>query len=204
MGLAAAAAVLCCAASAWSNVVASWDFNGLSGAIPASIAADTGHGTLSLAEFTGGLSATSGTTINAAGGAVAGQSLAIAGQSQNGRSIVIDVETVGWRQLELSMAALRSGTGFASVAVQIWDGLAWNAVGSVAAGTSQWQPFYIDLAQQTFADNGSLRLRLQLSGATSANGNVRLDNLRIDGIVVPAPGAAALAGAALARRRRRP
>ncbi len=61
----------------------------------------------------------------------------------------------------------------------------------------------MDLSSFTFVENGSLRLRIQFSGATSASGNARIDNVRIEGSLVPAPGAIAAIGVAAAAGARR-
>ncbi|MCE9619502.1 MAG: hypothetical protein K8R92_06305 [Planctomycetes bacterium] len=200
--LASMAMVLCCARGAGADVVSAWDFNALTGTVPATLVADTGHGGLSLAEFTGGLSVLSGTDINAVSGVAAGQGLTVTGSSQNSKSMVIDVDTQGMQQLQLSVAARRSTSGFAGMLVQIWNGQSWLDVGTISASTTQWVRHAMDLSAFTFADNGSLRLRIQLSGATGASGNARLDNLRVDGTIVPAPGVLAAAGAAAAGARR--
>ncbi|MSR34034.1 MAG: hypothetical protein EXS12_04455 [Phycisphaerales bacterium] len=197
------ATVLFCAQSAMADVVAAWNFNSLTGAVPTSLAADAGQGGLSLTEFTGGLSGLVGTDINAYNGDIAGQSLTVTGTSQNTKSLVIDVNTQGKKQLQFSMAARRSSSGFAGMLVQVWNGELWKDVGSVSANTTQFQLYSMDLSSFTFVENGALRLRIQFSGATSASGNARIDNLRVDGSLVPAPGAIAAAAAVAAAGARR-
>ncbi len=197
------ATMLFCANSALADMVAAWNFNSLTGTVPASLAANVGQGGLSLAEFTGGLSGLVGTDINATNGDVAGQSLTVTGMTQNTKSILIEVDTRGKKQLQFSMAARRSSSGFAGLLVQVWDGQIWRDVGNVSANTSQWQLYAMDLSSYTFADNSSLRMRIQLSGATSSSGNVRIDNLRVDGTLIPAPGAIAAVAVAAASGARR-
>ena len=200
---ASVATVLFCAQSALADVVAAWNFNSLTGTVPTSMVADAGQGGLSLSEFTGGLSGLVGTDINAYNGDIAGQSLTVTGTTQNTKSLVIDVNTLGMKQLQFSMAARRSSSGFAGMLVQVWNGEIWKDVGSVSANTTQFQLYSMDLSSFTFVENGSLRLRIQFSGATSASGNARIDNLRIDGSLVPAPGAIAAIGVAAAAGARR-
>ena len=183
------AAVLFCAQNALADVVAAWNFNALVDPVPSMFTADNGHGGLSLADFTGGLSPLVGTDINAVSGVLAGQALTVTGLSQNTKSLVIDVDTQGMNRLQFS--------------VQVWNGQLWNDVGVISASTTQWQIHSMDLSSYTFADNGSLRLRVQFSGATSSSGNARIDNLRVDGSLVPAPGAIAAAGAAVIAGARR-
>ena len=200
---ASVATVLFCAQSALADVVAAWNFNSLTGTVPTSMVADAGQGGLSLSEFTGGLSGLVGTDLNAYNGDIAGQSLTVTGTTQNTKSLVIDVNTLGKKQLQFSMAARRSSSGFAGMLVQVWNGEIWKDVGSISANTTQWQLYSMDLSSFTFVDNGSLRLRLQFSGATSSSGNARIDNLRIDDSLVPAPGAIAAIGVAAAAGARR-
>ena len=190
------ATVLFCAQSASAEVVAAWNFNALVDPVPSMFTADTGHGGLSLADFTGGLSPLVGTDINAVSGVLAGQALTVTGLSQNTKSLVIDVDTQGVHQLQFSMAARRSSSGFSSLLVQVWNGQLWKDVGAISASTTQWQSHSLDLSSYTFIDNGSLRLRVQFSGATSSSGNARIDNLRVDGSLVPTPGAIVAVGAA--------
>ena len=114
---ASVATVLFCAQSALADVVAAWNFNSLTGTVPTSMVADAGQGGLSLTEFTGGLSGLVGTDINAYNGDIAGQSLTVTGTTQNTKSLVIDVNTLGMKQLQFSMAARRSSSGFAGMLV---------------------------------------------------------------------------------------
>ena len=197
------ATVLFCAQGAFADVVAAWNFNSLTGAVPTSFAADAGQGGLSLLDFTGGLSGLVGTDVNAYNGDIAGQSLTVTGTTQNTKSLVIDVNTSGMKQLQFSMAARRSSSGFAGMLVQVWDGQIWKDVGNISANTTQWQLYSMDLSSFTFVENGALRLRIQFSGATSASGNARIDNLRVDGSLVPTPGAIAAVGMAAAAGARR-
>ena len=105
---ASVATVLFCAQSALADVVAAWNFNSLTGTVPTSMVADAGQGGLSLTEFIGGLSGLVGTDINASNGDIAGQSLTVTGTTQNTKSLVIDVNTLGKKQLQFSMAAVRA------------------------------------------------------------------------------------------------
>ena len=201
VALAGAAGTWLCACSARADVVAGWNFNTLTGAVPAFLQADSGGGVVSFGEFTGGLGALAGTDVNAMAGEVAGQSLSITGSGQNGHALVLEVDTAGRTQLSLSVAARRSASGFSVAAVEAWNGTGWQRVGAFDASTTQWQQHQFSLAECTFLENGSARIRLKVENATSGSGNIRFDNLRIEAVPGPA-GAAALgaAGAAAARR----
>ncbi len=202
--LAGAASLSLCACAARADVVANWNFNGLSGAVPASLGADQGTGTMSLADFTSGLGVLAGTDLNAWSGDPAGMGLVVTGSGQNGRALVMDVRTEGLGDLVFSVAARRSGSGFASTSVQVWDGDAWRMAGSIDASTTQWQVHTIDLATFDFLEQASrARVRVLVDGATTSSGNIRFDNLRLSAMPVPGPGAAAAIGAVAAGAARR-
>lgn len=202
VALAGAAGMWLCACSARADVVANWNFNTLSGTVPPTLQADAGAGVASFGEFTSGLGSLAGTDVNALAGEVAGQALVITGSGQNGRSVVIDLDTTGHVQLSVSVAARRSSSGFSTASVEAWNGTAWQRIASFDASATQWQQHQFSLAECTFLDNGSARLRLKVENATTGSGNIRFDNLRIEAVPGPA-GAAALgaAGAAAAARR---
>lgn len=201
--LAGAAVLWFGACSARAEVVAGWHFNGLTGGVPGSIAADAGAGSVSLTQFTGGLGTLAGTDVNAWPGDPAGLALAVTGSGQNGRWLEITADTAGRNHLSLSLAARRSSSGFAQALVEAWDGQSWRSVGTVEPSATQWQQHIVDLRDFTFPADGSARLRIRVEGATSGSGNVRLDNLRLEAGVVPSPGSAAALGAAAAIGSRR-
>ncbi|MFZ4722161.1 MAG: hypothetical protein ACOYMI_03315 [Phycisphaerales bacterium] len=202
--LTGAASLWLCACGARADVVANWNFNGLSGAVPAALGADQGAGSMSLLEFSGGLSALAGTDLHAWNGDVAGMGLVVTGSGQNGRALVLDVRTEGLVDLMFGVAARRSASGFASTSVQVWDGTAWRLAGSIDASTTQWQVHTVDLSSFDFLEQvSSARVRLVVDGATSSSGNIRLDNLRITAMPVPGPGPAAAIGAVAAGATRR-
>lgn len=197
--LVGAASAWLCACSARADVVAAWNFNALAGAVPPVLMADAGSGTVGLGEFTGGLGSLAGTDVNAMGGDAPGQGLVVTGSGQNGRSIVLEVRTSGLAGLSLSVAARRSGSGFAVAAVEAWDGASWQRAGVLDASTTQWLAHDFDLSAFVFLDDIAVaRVRVKLEGATSGSGNIRLDNLRLEANQVPGPGAAAAIGAAAA------
>jgi hypothetical protein len=60
----------------------------------------------------------------------------------------------------------------------------------------QWQQHHFSLSEFTVLNNGMARLRLKVENATSGSGNIRFDNVRVEGVPVPGPGGAAAIGAA--------
>jgi hypothetical protein len=202
--LTGAASLWLCACSARADVVANWNFNGLVGAVPTVVGADHGAGSMSLTDFAVGLSALVGTDLHAWSGDAAGMGLVVTGSGQNGRALVLEVRTEGLVDLVFGVAARRSGSGFASTSVQVWDGAAWRTAGAIDASTTQWQVHTVDLAAFDFLEQvASARVRVVVDGATSSSGNIRFDNLRLSATPVPGPGPAAAIGAVAAGVTRR-
>jgi len=194
--LAGAAGVWLCACSARADVVASWNFNGLSGTVPATVQADAGKGVANFTEFTGGLGSLAGTDVNALTGDVAGQALSVTGSGQNGKSMVFEVDATGLSQLSISLASRRSSSGFSTATIDVWNGTAWQRATTFDASTVQWQQHQFSLSEFTVLNNGMARLRLKVENATSGSGNIRFDNVRVEGVPVPGPAGAAAIGAA--------
>jgi hypothetical protein len=206
-GLAAgaiAAGSLALASAAHAEVLASWNFNAWEPARDLLASPDRGSGLLDLSAVSTGLAAFAGTTANSIEGDPAGFAMSIVGQSHNGGVIHLYAPTGGFEHFSVSFAARRTASGFASNRVELWDGAAWLALGGFAAG-SDWVVEAFEFSQPSSAPPQELVLRFTLGGATTSSGNLRIDNLRVEGRAVPAPGALALLGlgAMAARRRRR-
>lgn len=202
-GAALVAALLGVADLAGAELVAGWNFNGFNPQTDLTVAADRGSGLIDLNEVAGGLNAFAGTTANAVTGDAAGLALSFVGQSLNGRSIYIHADVGSATQMTISFAARRTDTGFSDNRLELWVAGAWTTVGTFAAG-SDWPVSRFDFEMPSMLGVGTATLRLTLGGATTATGNLRLDNLRVETRAVPTPGALALLGlAGLASRRRR-
>lgn len=206
-GLAAGAIAACSlalASAAHAEVLASWNFNSWNPQQDLLVSADRGGGLLDLSDLSSGLAAFAGTTVNAIDGDAAGAALSIVGQIHNGLPIFLYAPTGGFEQFSLSFAARRTDSGFASNRVELWDGTEWIALGGFAAG-SDWPVHAFEFARPAASPPEELVLRITLGGATTSAGNMRIDNLRVEGLAVPTPGALALLGlgAMAARRRRR-
>lgn len=123
-----------------------------------------------------------GTTVNAGpefstttGGAA---SLALANSTANGKSVIFKVDMTGLANLAISYATRGTATGFNS---QNWeystDGVAWNSFGTVTSITDVFTAR--SLAPTSGLNNAATAyVRLTISGATSAGGNNRLDNIQ--------------------------
>jgi hypothetical protein len=202
--IAAFAIALVAGSSASAELIAAWNFNAWNPETDFTVAADHGSGLIDLTAVSGALSAFAGTATNAFGGDSAGSALSIVGQAQNGRAIHLSAATGAAERLTLSFACRRTDSGFTDNRVEAWVAGDWIEVGSFAGG-ADWpvHTFEFDAPTQLFG--GVTELRITIGGATSATGNIRFDNLRLESRSVPAPGALALLGlgATVARNRRR-
>ncbi len=164
-----------------------------------------GNGTLDFTSFGTGATSLGGTDLNAQASVLAGDSLGLSGMSHNGAFAQIDLSTAGMADLSLSFATRRTATGFSNNRVEAWIGGSWTLVSTFSGPTTTWEVITVDLSALNALENGLASLRLVFDGATSGSGNIRIDNLTIEGSAVPVPGAVALLGLAgvLGTRRRR-
>lgn len=207
--LASIAAAAFAAGSSQAALIAYWHFNDLdlTGGAPSSISADSGVGTISLANWGGTIDNFAGSTINRLGTDLAGVSLSLVNSSGNGSFIAIDFSTMGLTDVVLTFATRGTSTGFDS---GLWsystNGIDFtpSGVGNTARTASTFALATVDLSSVTAINNqASVTLRYTLDGATSGSGNNRIDNLQINAIPEPSISLfSALGGLALLRRRR--
>ena len=159
------------------------------------------------------LNAFTGTAINAGAGfsttTSGAAALALLNNTANGKSAVFRFSMAGFQDLVVSYATQRTSTGFSS---QAWsfstDGLNWTDHQTISGLPTSF-------ATQTLGSitglNGATDayLRLTVSGASTANGNNRIDNIQFNATAVPEPtsmllaGSVALGGVFLRLRRKR-
>ena len=224
-GIIAFAAVAGIASAASADLIAYWNQNGNANALAPDgfgytaasfpMAADAGSGTWSLDSYNpavdgNGIYTTvdsfSGTTSGALFGDAAGGSFSFIGDSNNGASVVLSFNGSLFEDITLDFARRGTSTGFNSVVVSYSTdgGSTLTAVGSLlgTAGSS-FTLHNFDLSGLDGVANA--QIWITFDGASSSNGNQRLDNVQINGTLVPAPGAFALLGMGglLAARRRR-
>ncbi|MCC5881003.1 MAG: ExeM/NucH family extracellular endonuclease [Idiomarina sp.] len=187
-----------------SQPIAYWAQNdnelvdGGNGFTPASfpMPADVGNGSLYLINFNDEvqngayrfIQSFAGSTSNALPGFGSGGSLSPqggAGNSNNGMSIVMEVETTDLQDIQVSWAQRGTGTGFNS------REFAWSVDGSnytvvetdTGALGSSWSVQEYDLsAVSALNDQPNVYFRITLDGASNQNGNNRFDNLLVSAI----------------------
>jgi len=158
------------------------------------------------------LAAFSGTAVNAGPGfsttTTSPAALALLNSTANGKSAVFKFSMGGFKDLVVSYATQRTGTGFTS---QTWafstDATNWTETQVISPPASFGAQ---TLNTITGLDGAATAyLRLTVAGASSAAGNNRLDNIQFNATAVPEPtsmmllGCAAVGGWGVRRLRRR-
>jgi hypothetical protein len=211
------------ASSAPAALIAYWDQNsnalpgGGFGFVPADFPqpADQGAGTITLANFdttTGGvdgaytsIASFGGDLLNAQPSIPFGGSLSptgATGTANNGMSILMNVSTAGYEDIQVSWAQRGTTTGFSGRQFAYsTDGVNFTDLGTdTGALTATWVLKTYDFSSITAVDNqAAVTFRITLTGATNATGNNRFDNLTVTGTpTIPEPGTAVLAMLSLA------
>jgi len=121
----------------------------------------------------------------------AGSALTIENSSANGKTIVIKFSMTNFKDPIVSFATRGTSTGF-NIHQWAWstDGTVFTNVGTNTAITgSTFTTQSVDLSSINFVDKAStVYLRLTVTGATTASGNNRLDNIVIHASVALPPG----------------
>lgn len=182
-----------------ADLVSYWNFNGLSiatastpgtGGVPLAIAADQGAGTISLAGYGGTVDDFSGSAVNSLSGDPSEKSLSlVAGGSAspfpgNGTYIELQLDLSDYSDPVVTFAARGTSSGFNSGvwSYSVGGGAFTDVPGSNTATTSTtFALATLDLRDIDAIDGqANVRLRCTLSGATSATGNNRIDNLQVN------------------------
>ncbi len=147
-----------------------------------------------------------GTGINAQFGDASGGSIAIQGGTDtinNGAYFEFNFNAASYENIAFSMARQSTGTGFDLVQIDAYNGGA--LLGNIG-NINNRDTFSLYSFNTALLDGvADATIRLTFTGATSATGNNRMDNIVIQGNLIPTPGAAALMGLGglVAARRRR-
>ncbi len=203
------------AQKASADLLAAWDFAGLPATTTTTFTPDTttatvGAGAIDLSAF--GLGTPQGTapertsfggsTLNAfpGGEVVAGQALALASSTANGKSAIFSLSLLGYESLEVSFATRGTGTGF-NMHLWSWstDGITFTplAGNNTAVTTSTFEVKTVDFSVASGLNNAvTAYLMLTVSGATSTSGNNRFENIQFNAepLTVPEPSVGAILG----------
>jgi hypothetical protein len=205
-------------APAESALIAYWNFNGLTTSTNngTSYSPDSGAGSLNLAGWTTtgttGITAFTGSTVNALNDDPAGQALALqggttSGTPNNGATLVLQFSTLDLEDVVLTFASRKTATGFSSNQVAYsTDGTNYTNFGSPYDPVNSSTLGLVTFDFSTISDlddKANAYIRITFTGATNNSGNNRIDNIQINAI--PEPGAAFLGSLGmlcLLRRRR--
>lgn len=199
--------LLCCTLPAWAQQpIAYWAQNsntlasGGNGFTPSSFpqSADVGEGILFLENFDNTTNSNgayqyiqsfAGTTSNRLDGFPSGGSLSPqvgAGNSNNGMHIVLEVDTTGYQDIQLSWAQRGTSTGFTSRTVE-WsvDGSSYNTIAVDSGALGGWQTRSYDVSDVSeLNDNSVVYFRITLDGGSGTSGNNRFDNILVSGNLI--------------------
>lgn len=138
-----------------------------------------------------------GSTVNAVGADVAGQSLGPQGNpggtgtgtANNGTQLVIRVEstTNTFSGISLSFATQRTSTGFTGNTLEAsLNGSTWTSVDTNVVPASSFATYTNNLSN-AFDGTGAIWFRYTLNGATTTSGNNRIDNVQVNATLAPVP-----------------
>jgi hypothetical protein len=167
-----------------------WDFNSGSTTVSGSkwtspistLARVTGNGSITH-NFTDSESF-AGTTDNSCVGSASGSSLVLRDALNNGNNVTAEFSTLGFENIELSFASRRTATGFDSVIVSYSTngGSAFTTLDYFSPSSSGFNTHSFNFTNTANVnDNDSLQVRFTFYGATTASGNARIDNLKLQG-----------------------
>ena len=170
--------------SSAQTTIAGWSFPTLAAApnTPTTIPAETGYGTIHL-DGTNGSSLWkqySDSTLNSFSG-VTSQALALVNQIANGYSMVFALSMTNLQNLVLNFQSRGTSTGFG---IHEWsystDGVNFTSFPTTNTGTTStsFSLKTVDFSSVTTINNqANVYIRVTVSGATSATGNNRFDNI---------------------------
>jgi hypothetical protein len=183
--------------AAQAELVAAWNFNAVEPI--GTLDANAGKGWIDLGDIGGTADLFSGTLDNAIDGWDAGDALGLRGTAEGGWLTLFAGIDPSFgeqaREVVVSFATRRSATGFAQLRLDAWGGGGWTEVATAEVG-ADWSVSTATFMLSNWATD--VELRLVPVGATAGSGTFRLDNVVVDVSTVPAPGALAVMGAAVA------
>src|SRR5258705_5973783 len=187
--------LLICSVHGGADEISIWNFN------DSDLATDHGSGTLNSNFNPANILFAAGSTNNARLGDPAGQALSLQGgtsNANNGRNITINVSTVGFPNIIVSLATHGTSTGFNSNQFQYsLDGTTFIDFGSPyapATGFGSLPIVFTISSVPGLNDNPNVVFRIVFTGATSSTGTNRIDNIVVEGSseTIPEPATAVL------------
>ncbi|EMY79938.1 secreted outer membrane protein [Psychroflexus gondwanensis ACAM 44] len=175
------------------DVIHCWDFNGTT---PFTTPLNTDNRVSGSGSITHNLVSTTsfdGSTINTCSGSEAGTSFAVSGGAgtssgggNNGKHLDFNFSSEGYKNLSLSFWSRRSPAGFSSNTIEYsTDGTTFTSFPTGSPFDPALSPgglLSFNLSSVTSIDNQSnLVIRIVFNGATDANGNNRIDNVKLEG-----------------------
>lgn len=167
---------------------------------------------------TGHVGTFAGNTLNSLFGDTTGGALTVVGSignqnanpvTANGGWVQFAISTAGYKDLVLTFAGRGTSTGFGSAGSPNTVQTSTDGVNFSNFATYESRQTSFNLYTFNFGaglnNQSTVYVRLLLDGASSGNGNNRIDNVQFNATVIPAPGALALVGLGglIAARRRR-
>ncbi|MCC5916935.1 MAG: T9SS type A sorting domain-containing protein [Cryomorphaceae bacterium] len=134
-----------------------------------------------------------GSTLNACVGSPSGASFVPRGGSNtenNGSHMTMEFSTAGENDILLTFANRRTGTGFDTIVVSYSTngGTTFTAIANVFPSSSSFNIDTVDFsAIAAVNNNANFQIRFEFFGATSASGNARIDNLKLQSLSGPPP-----------------
>ncbi len=163
-----------------------WNFNNPPSATAprwgATIPADAGTGVLTHSVTNS--DAFQGTTVNAESGVPAGLTFSVVSASlgvNNGKILELSLPSTGFSSLIFSYALQGTTTGFLTNAISYsTDGSTFTNLRTVIPSIGSFTTQTFDFSQVAGVNNNpKFKVRITLDGSTGANGNNRIDNLKL-------------------------
>lgn len=200
--------------AARADLIAYWNFNGLTASTNngTTYAPTTGSGTLTLDVLnttgTSGITSFGGSTINAISPDPAGQSLVVqggktgdSGATNNGSTLTLKFSMTGFENPIVTFAGQDTATGFQTLNVYYsTDGTNFTDTAAPITGISTLFSLQTVTLSSFDALDGATDayVRFELLGATGQSGNIRFDNFQINAsaaAAIPEPSSMLLVGA---------